>query len=56
MDAAGSLSLQRRGDLLVVVMLTLPEEAPPELGDILRSRLEEAADSLEAPPTAPGKR
>ncbi len=48
--------LERRGDLLVVVMLTVPESASAELGDALCSRLEEAVDSLEPTPAAAGKR
>ena len=48
--------VERRVDLLVVVMLTLPEKAAPELADTLRTRFDEAVDSLETAPTVPGKR
>ena len=47
--------IQRRDDVLVVA-LTLPEDAPLELADMLRTRLDDAIASL--PPTSaiPGKR
>ena len=48
--------IQRRDDLLVVVMMSLPEEAPPELGDTLSKRLGAAVESLAPPISTPGKR
>ena len=46
----------RRDDLLAAVMVTLPQDAPPELGDNLRAALDRAVDSLSALPPAPAKR
>ena len=47
--------IQRRDDLLVVVMLTLPQEAPPELGDNLQLP-RSAVDSLATLSSAPARR
>ena len=48
--------IERRDELLVVVLLTLTDESPPEIGDSLRKRIESAIESLPAPAPATGKR
>jgi hypothetical protein len=52
-----SLALvERREDMVVVVMLNLPSDAPPGLVDNVRACVENAVDSLPTPSTTPGKR
>ncbi len=48
--------IERRDDLLLVVLLTATDESPPEIGDLLRKRIESAIESLQAPAPATGKR
>jgi hypothetical protein len=48
--------IERRDDLVVAAMMTLPPGAPPGLGDDLRGSLDRAVDSLSRVPSAPSKR
>ncbi len=48
--------VERHDQFLVVIMLSVPEESPPDLVDTLRSLLESTVDALPQPPTSPAKR
>jgi serine/threonine protein kinase len=48
--------IERHDQFLVVMMLDVPAESPPDLADTLRSVLEPAVDALPHPPASPSKR
>jgi hypothetical protein len=48
--------VERHDQYLVVMMLDMPAESPPDLVDTLRSVVEPAVDALPNPPPSPSKR
>ncbi len=48
--------VERLDQLLVVIMLSVPQESPPDLVDTLRSLLEPTVEALPQPPASPTKR